>query len=253
MLTHRGQVTHEWPILVQIMTDPLYGANTFTHWGRVTHICVSNLTIIGSDNGLSPDRPQTIIWTNAGILLIVHLGTNFSEILIEIRIFSFTQMSLKVSSTKWRWFCLGLNVLTEPMLNYCVLYPNDIFQWDSIEIRILSLKKCILKCSSNLFVWNTRCHWIQHRKCHGFWRSGNARSQSKDIHCIELVFPDHSGLSTNRLKRNMIVNHMSHPLFTDLVAHLRKYQMIYGVVRFQLIHCSCDDCDSICTLSYHPH
>ena len=41
-----------------------------THWGRVTHICVSKLTIIGSDNGLSPDRRQAIIWTNAGILLI---------------------------------------------------------------------------------------------------------------------------------------------------------------------------------------
>ena len=25
-----------------------------THWGRTTHICVGNLTIIGSDNGLSP-------------------------------------------------------------------------------------------------------------------------------------------------------------------------------------------------------
>ena len=25
-----------------------------THWGRVTHICVSKLTIIGSDNGLLP-------------------------------------------------------------------------------------------------------------------------------------------------------------------------------------------------------
>ena len=31
------------------------------HWGRVTHICVSNLTIIGSDNGLSPGRRQAII------------------------------------------------------------------------------------------------------------------------------------------------------------------------------------------------
>ena len=41
-----------------------------THWGRVTHICVSNLAIIGSDNGLSPGRRQAIIWPNAGILLI---------------------------------------------------------------------------------------------------------------------------------------------------------------------------------------
>ena len=60
---------------------------TLTHWGRVTHICVDNLTVIGSDNGLSPGRRQTIIWANAGILLIRTLGTNFSEILSEIRAF----------------------------------------------------------------------------------------------------------------------------------------------------------------------
>ena len=50
----------------------------------MTHICVSKLAIIGSDNGSSPDRRQAIIWTNAGILLIGPLGTNFSEIIIEI-------------------------------------------------------------------------------------------------------------------------------------------------------------------------
>ena len=49
----------------------------------MTHICISKLIIIGSDNGLSPDRRQAIIWTNAGLLLIGPLGTNFSEILIE--------------------------------------------------------------------------------------------------------------------------------------------------------------------------
>ena len=83
-----------------------------THWGQVTHICVNKLTIIGSDNGLSPDRRQAIIWTNAGLLLIGPLGTYFSEILIEILTFSFKKMRLKVSSAKWRPFCLGLNVLT---------------------------------------------------------------------------------------------------------------------------------------------
>ena len=55
---------------------------SLTHWGRVTHLCVNKLTIIGSDNGLSPDWRQAIIWTNAGILLIGPLGTNFSDILI---------------------------------------------------------------------------------------------------------------------------------------------------------------------------
>ena len=84
-----------------------------THWDRVTHICVSKQTINGSDNGLSPDRRQAIIWTNAGLLLIRPLGTNFSEILIEILTFSFKKMRLKVSSAKRRPFCLGLNVLVE--------------------------------------------------------------------------------------------------------------------------------------------
>ena len=51
-----------------------------THWGRVTHICVGNLTIIGSDNGMSPGRRQAIIWPDDGMSLIGPLVTNFSEI-----------------------------------------------------------------------------------------------------------------------------------------------------------------------------
>ena len=60
--------------------------------------------MIGLDNGLSPGRRQAIIWTNAEILLIGPLGTNFSEILIEIDIFSFKKMHLKMASAKWRLF-----------------------------------------------------------------------------------------------------------------------------------------------------
>ena len=95
----------------------------FTHWGRVTHICYSKLTIIGSDNALSPGRRQAIIWTNTGILLIWPLGTNFNEISIEILTFSFIKMRLKVSSAKWRPFCLDLNVL-----KIVTCRPADAFQ-----------------------------------------------------------------------------------------------------------------------------
>ena len=84
---------------------------TLTHWGRLTHICISKLKIIGSDNDLSLGRRQAIIWTNAGLLSIWPLGTNFIEILIEIYTFSFRNMHLKMSSGKLRPFCLGLNVL----------------------------------------------------------------------------------------------------------------------------------------------
>ena len=76
------------------------------------YICVNKLIIIGSDNGLSPDRRQAIISTNAGLLLIGPIGTNFSEILTGILTFSFKKMRLKVSSAKRRPFCLSLNVFS---------------------------------------------------------------------------------------------------------------------------------------------
>ena len=39
-----------------------------------------NWVNIGSGNGLLPVRHQAITWTNAGLLSIVPLGTNLSEI-----------------------------------------------------------------------------------------------------------------------------------------------------------------------------
>ena len=92
-----------------------------THWGRVTHICVSKLPIIGSDNGLSPGRCQAIIWTNTWIVLMRTLGTNFSEILIEIHTFAFQKMHLKMASAKWRLSRRGLNVLN--VRRFCETHP----------------------------------------------------------------------------------------------------------------------------------
>ena len=71
-----------------------------THWGWVTHICISKQSIIGSNNDLLPGWHQAIIWTNAGILLNGPLWTNFSEILIQVHSFSFKKMHLKMSSGK---------------------------------------------------------------------------------------------------------------------------------------------------------
>ena len=53
---------------------------TFTKWGRMTHICISKLTIIASDDG---GCHQAIIWTNAGIMLFGPIWKNFNEVLIE--------------------------------------------------------------------------------------------------------------------------------------------------------------------------
>ena len=74
-------------------------------------MCVSKLTIIGSDHGLSSGRHQSIIWTNAGVLLIRSWGTNFSEILIKICISTSQRMHLKMLSAKCCPSCFNLNVL----------------------------------------------------------------------------------------------------------------------------------------------
>ena len=71
-----------------------------------------NWDIIGSDNGLSPDRHQAIILTNADIMSIAPLETYLNEILFEIQKFSFQEMYLKMLSVKCQALCLGLNVLT---------------------------------------------------------------------------------------------------------------------------------------------
>ena len=74
------------------------------------HIPKCKLSIIGSNNGLLPERRQAIIWTNAKILLIGPSGTNFSEILIRIHTFSFKKMHLKM-----------LSIWSQPQ---CVNYRN---------------------------------------------------------------------------------------------------------------------------------
>ena len=68
----------------------------------MTHICVCNVTIIGSDNGLSPGRRQAIIWTNVGILLIGPLGLNSNEIFNRNRIF-FIWKYLLENGNFWSW------------------------------------------------------------------------------------------------------------------------------------------------------
>ena len=108
-----------------------------TDFGRVKHICISHLTNSGSDNGLSPGRRQAIIWTNAGILLIGPLDTNFSDILITIHTFSFKKMHLKRLSAKWQPFYLSVNVVTAPGSLWKITYialtlEGQSISWDLI-------------------------------------------------------------------------------------------------------------------------
>ena len=68
-------------------------------------------------------RLQAIIWTNAEILLIGPLATNFSDIFNKnIYTFSFKKIHLNMLSTKWQPFCLSLNVLAKHSEScFCVI------------------------------------------------------------------------------------------------------------------------------------
>ena len=133
-----------------------------THWGRVTQwrVCVSKLTIIGSDNGLSPGRRLAIIWTRAGILLIGTLGTNFREMLSGIHTFSFKKMHLKTSSAKRRPFCLGLNVLIG---HWGINIINmQRFSFDKMSTKQWSFCYYLNVLKESL--WVVQCEFVQYRK-----------------------------------------------------------------------------------------
>ena len=74
---------------------------------------------IGSDNGLVPNRRQAIILTNADrIHWRIYAALRVFEINNKVfdyakQLFSFKDMHFKMSSAKWRSFCLGLNVSTK--------------------------------------------------------------------------------------------------------------------------------------------
>ena len=81
-----------------------------THWGRATHICVSEITIIGTDNGLSPGRHQAIIWINAGLLQIGHLGKASMIFFIKTHTFSLKKIHLIMSPGKLRPFLVSASM-----------------------------------------------------------------------------------------------------------------------------------------------
>ena len=98
----------------------------------MTHIWVSKLTIIGSDNGLSPSRRQAIIWTNAGILLIrnklqwnLNRNSNIfiEENTFEIGVWKMAAILSRPQCVNWPgWeFTLGWVYWNLPMVNDAVV------------------------------------------------------------------------------------------------------------------------------------
>ena len=167
---------------------PFLGIPCSTGWFVISlrlcdvYIYVSKLTIIASHNGLSPGRRQTIIWTNAGILLIGPLVTKFSENLGGIQTFSFKKMHLKMSYAKRRPFCLGLDVLNkdipsaaEAMSCLSHTYGNfEQFQSNLYEVRCHSKMNTItfvfgVYKGAHRFLRNTLRDWSSIQRIGVVW------------------------------------------------------------------------------------
>ena len=143
-----------------------------THWSWVMHICISKLTIIGSDNGLSPDRRQAIIWTNARILLIPTLGSNFSDVLREIHVSSLKKMHWKMFSGKWQQFfsqpqCVNHHVYMSVCIQYhfrlsvCWLSVNksDIsFPLFTQNLWHSQCDQSLIPCLAFIYMWTGELH-----------------------------------------------------------------------------------------------
>ena len=114
-----------------------------THWGRVAHICVSKLTIMVSDKGLSLVRRPAIICTNGGIWLIGSLETKFQINLNRNSHNFIKEMHLKIWSGNWWPFCFGINLF---WLDFGGLYRTAILTiiapGDSRAIYKLLGEKC---------------------------------------------------------------------------------------------------------------
>ena len=105
-----------------------------------------NYAIIGTDNGLSHVRCQSIIWTN--VVLTVPMGTNFSKTI-------FKKIDLKMPSSIWKPFCLSLNVL-KCVCAVCYYRNTDRLR----ACKILMIKRMLM---NECFSWR---EYVQVVTCH---------------------------------------------------------------------------------------
>ena len=144
-----------------------------THWGWVTHICVSKLTIIGSDKRLSSGRRQAIIWTIVGIFkgaLRSQLQWNINRnpnIFIQGIVFE---------SGVYEMAAILSQPLSDNNLVCCVAEPvlKSFMKLKHRNLRSRAYSELILidlGMESSIYMFHimvpVRCTYVQHRKCLG--------------------------------------------------------------------------------------
>ena len=147
--TTRPQWVNNIPYCILIGTSWGVSCECLTHWGWVTHICVGKLTISGSDNGLSPGRHQAIIWTNAGILLIGHLGTGLGS-----NTYLYLQIQIQIQI---RRICICICIWSnfKPCICICICIWSAVF---GVFDKYVFKYTFFLGHFQNISLWNTNLH-----------------------------------------------------------------------------------------------
>ena len=97
-----------------------------THWGLVMHICHQPRPSLVQIMACRLFGAKPLSKPMLGYCELNSLRTNFSEILIKIQNFSLRKIHLKISSVKWRPYCLGLNVLTVEAVTLAALPTSQV-------------------------------------------------------------------------------------------------------------------------------
>ena len=122
---------------------------------------VSNCEYFQNDVQPMIMTPASFILSIAGILLILTLGTNFSEILRQMQTFSFKKMYLKISTGKWRPTCLDLNVFHWPsMIPRHLCCAHNVFQMTNKSRRSLNVSY-MTEVSLLAHICVTRPQWVR--------------------------------------------------------------------------------------------
>ena len=116
---HHLYFRQRWVNVFSLLDHQLYPAtDSLTHWGRMTHICVSKLTIIGSDNWY---RLAGVKRLSEPMLGYYQLDRS-KQTSVNSCIFQFRKLHLQLSSGNWRPFFSA---------SMCYLYAHYAAQYPS--------------------------------------------------------------------------------------------------------------------------
>ena len=152
-----------------ILIDPvcLPSHNAWQVMLNSLRLYISNVTIIGSDNGLAPSQHQAIIWNNANLNNVKW----------------FKKMHFKISSVKWWPLSPGLNVLnpkTKPYyINVSHVTPtSDILDWMTHQSSCRQPDTMYPTQIQNIMTW---------------WHLANSHYLNKKL-CNHMASPDQNEL-----------------------------------------------------------